>query len=289
MLAPFLIVFFTFVAYPVLQSLLLSCQQTYGPRTSVFVGWQNYVELARDPLFWVAVRNTLLFSVISVVLQIPLALGLAILLNNRVVMARPLLRLMYFSPALVGVAYVAVLFGPFLEKNTGVINVSLDHLIRSLGLSNWIPFDVEFAWLENYILPALILASLWMYTGFNMVYFLAALQNIDQSLIDASVVDGAGSWARFWNVVLPGIRPVALFVLLWAIIGSVQVFELPYILLNFAGGPENRGLTVVMYLYQIGFESRDLGFASAIGWVLTFSLIAVAIVHRKFSKRYEDA
>ena len=101
-------------------------------------------------------------------------------------------------------------------------------------------------------------------------------------------MDGAGWWARFFNVVLPAIRPVASFIVLLSFIGSLQLFELPYVLLNFSAGPANRGLTMVMYLYRTGFESGDLGYASAIGWTLTALLLIVAMVQRQVLKRYED-
>ena len=131
---------------------------------------------------------------------------------------------------------------------------------------------------------ALVLASLWMWTGFNMIYFLAALQNVDRDLVEASQIDGAGPWARFVHVVLPAIRPIAGFVLLLSLIGSFQLFELPFLLLGNGPGPDNRGLTVVMYLFQTGFQTGDLGYASAIGWVLAIILISLAIIQRRLSQ-----
>jgi ABC-type sugar transport system permease subunit len=121
-----------------------------------------------------------------------------------------------------------------------------------------------------------------MYAGFNMVYFLAALQSVNRDTIEAAMIDGAGAVQRFWHVVLPAIKPVAGFVMLLSIISSLQLFELPWILLE-GPGPENRGLTLVMYLYQNGFEQNDLGYASAIGWVLALLLMSIAIVHRKLT------
>ena len=287
-LAPFMIVFVTFTVYPLIQSLVLSLHQTFGPGTSTFVGLQNFSDLLRDPLFWRALKNTAIYALGSLFLQLPLSLGLALMLNHARLRGRALFRLIFFSPSLVGIAFVAVLFGPFLEKNTGVINVGLDRFLRTTGLHYWISFDIEFAWLESFVMPSLILASLWMYTGFNMIYFLAALQTVDRQITEAALVDGAGPWSRLLHVTLPSIRPVALYITLLSLIGSFQLFELPYILLNFGGGPDNRGLTVVMYLFQNGFVSRDLGYASAIGWSLTILLIIVAILQRRIARRYED-
>jgi len=133
-------------------------------------------------------------------------------------------------------------------------------------------------------MPAMILAGLWMWTGYNMVYFLAALQNVDQDLLDSAHVDGAGPVARFYHIVLPAIRPIAGFIVLISLIGSFQLFELPFLLFNGQSGPEHKALTVVMHLYQTGFEIGDLGYASAIGWVLALILMALAILQRKLSK-----
>jgi ABC-type sugar transport system permease subunit len=155
-------------------------------------------------------------------------------------------------------------------------------------LHNWIGFDLEFPWMERHVMTGLIVAGVWMYVGFNMVYFLAALQNVDRSIEEAAIVDGAGPWQRFRHVTIPAIRPVAGFVVLLSIIGSFQLFELPFVLLNNTAGPDNRGLTIVMYLYQTGFEIGDLGYASAIGWSLAILLMILAVALRRVLKRYED-
>ena len=110
-----------------------------------------------------------------------------------------------------------------------------------------------------------------------MIYFLAALQAVDRDLYEAAMVDGANAWQQFWNVTMPSIKPVAVFVLVTSTIGSFQLFELPYILLN-GGGPNNAGMTVVMYLYQNGFVTGDLGYASAVGWTLALAVLVIALV-----------
>ena len=278
-LAPFIITFLVFTAYPLVQSINLSMHQTYGPKTSTFVGAGNFIQLFQDALFWKALGNTFLFALGSVLLQLPLSLGLALLLDRPGVRGRVLFRLIYFSPSLAGIVFVALLFGPIFEKNTGLLNVLLH---------NWIGFDLEFPWMERHVMTGLIVAGLWMYVGFNMVYFLAALQNVDRSIEEAALVDGAGPWQRFRHVTIPAIRPVAGFVILLSIIGSFQLFELPFVLLNNTAGPDNRGLTIVMYLYQTGFEIGDLGYASAIGWSLAILLMILAVGLRLLLRRYED-
>jgi len=273
-MAPFMVTFLIFMVYPLLQSAVLAMEQTYGPRFTEFVFLDNFIALFRDPLFYTAMANTAIFATASIFLQMPLSLALAILLNRPDVRGRAFFRLIFFSPALVGAVFVGVMASIIFQRRTGLINIILNRLIG---------FDIDFPWLQEYVMPALILANLWMWTGFNMVYFLAALQNVDKSLMDAAHVDGAGPWSRFRHVILPAIRPVAGFVVLVSAIASFQLFELPYLLFQNTAGPDNQALTVVMYLFQTGFSNGDLGYASAIGWMLALILVALALVQRWLS------
>ncbi len=277
-LLPFLVILVVFIAYPLYHSVTLAMQQTFGPKRSAFVGLDNFRFLASDPLFWKAVRNTSVFAAGSVLIQLPVSLGLALLLNRPDVRGRAVFRLILFSPSLVGLVFVAMMFSLIFEKNTGLVNVMLHSVFTS--------FDPEFPWLQQYVMPTLIIAALWMYAGFNMIYFLAALQNVDRGLIEAAMIDGATAWQRFLHVTIPAIRPIGTFVVLLSLIGSFQLFDLPYVLLG-GGGPDNQGLTVVMYLFQMGWEQQDLGLASAIGWSLAVLLGVFAIGQRILSRPAE--
>jgi len=271
LLAPFFAVFGVFVVVPLARSVGLAGQQTFGPTAERWVGLDNFTFLLHDPLFHTAVRNTLVFTAGSVFIQLPLSLGLALLLNRPDVRGRAWYRLAFFSPQLVGLVFLAILSGVVFQKRTGLLNQALHGLFG-------VPLD--FPWLDEHVMWTLILACLWMWVGFNMVYFLAALQNVDRQLVEASLLDGAGPFRRFTAVTLPAIRPVAGFIVLLSIIGSLQLFELPYLLLH-GGGPDNRGLTIVTYLYQTGFENfNDLGYASAIGWVLALMLVGFTLLQR---------
>lgn len=280
-LAPFLLVFGTFVIYPLVQSVILASQQTFGPGFAEFVFLDNFINLFQDPIFWVATRNTFVFAAASVLLQLPLSLGLALMLNRPSMKGRGFFRLIFFSPALVGAVFVGVIFGVIFQKRTGLLNNILFHLVG---------FDLDFPWIQDprFVMPAIILASLWMWVGFNMIYFLAALQNVDKQLEEAATIDGANAWQKFIHVTLPAIRPIASFVVLLSIIGAFQLFELPWLLLGQAAGPERSGLTIVMNLYQTGFQTGDLGYASAIGWVLALILVMLAMLQRKLSRQEEN-
>jgi ABC-type sugar transport system permease subunit len=273
--APFVLLFALFTTWPLLQSLVLAFQQTFGPRATAWVGLDNFRFLLNDPQFWTALRNTVVFALCSVTIQLPLALGLALLLNRPGLRGRALYRMVFFAPNLVGLVFTGVLFALVFEKRTGLLNASLHALFPA--------FDPEFPWLQIHVMPALVIAALWIYTGFNMVYFLAALQSVPQDTLEAARIDGAGPWDRFRHVIWPEIRPVAGFVVLLSTVGSFQLYELPQMLLDGAG-PQDRGLTIVMYLMQQGFQAGDLGYASAIGWVLALILLSVTIVQRRLAR-----
>lgn len=274
-IAPFLIIFCAFTIYPLFQSIVLAMQQTFGPKTTVFVGLKNFLDLFWDPFFWIAMRNTFVFAIVSVAIQLPLSLGLAMALNRPALRGKAFFRLIFFSPSLVGIVFVAVMFALMFHERDGLVNALLRSIIPN--------FPPEFPWLQRYVMPALIIAALWMSVGFNMIYFLAALQSVNPHALEAAEIDGANAWQKFVYVILPDIAPVAGFVMLLSLIGGFQLFELPFILLNGAG-PESRGLTIVMYLYQFGFETGDLGYASAIGWTLALVLMGMTLIQRRLTK-----
>lgn len=286
-LAPFLILFVVFTLVPLFQSVPLATHHTFGPGASVEVGMEKFTRALGDARFWKALRNTLVFTAGSVFIQLPVALGLALILNRKRILGRGLFRLLFFSPQLVGLVFVAVLAMVMFQKQKGLVNSMLAggaDLIRGVPLiGSWLPDKshiLAIPWLETLAMPALIITALWMYAGFNMIYFLAALQNVPRELDEAAMIDGAGPIRRFFAVTLPSIRPVAIFVLLLSVIGSIQVFELAYIMLPEGMGIQDSGLTLVTYLFKNGFEIGDLGYATAIGWLIALLLSVAAIMQR---------
>ncbi len=274
--APFLVTFVVFALYPMVKSLVLALFITSGPKSQVFVGLENFAFLFTDPSFYTAVRNTAVFTFFSVFLQLPVSLGLAILLNSKLVRLRDLFRFGFFSPYLMGQVFVAVLFSVIFAPRLGLLNQVLSRLALAASNTDWLGN-------ADLVMPALVLTALWMYAGFNMVYFLAALQAVDRDLYDAAAVDGANAFQRFWHVTMPSIKPVAVFVVVLSTIGSFQLFELPYLMLQNTSGPEQSGLTIVMYLYQKGFESGDLGYASVVGWTLALGVLMISLVQMRLA------
>jgi len=264
-LSPFMAIFLVLGLYPLVRSFILSFYITVGPGAQKFVGIENFRIIATSPVFLKAVRNTLVFTFASLFLQLPLSLALALLLNSKRLKGRAFFRLVFFSPNLVGQVFVGILFAVIFVPHFGLLNRALHF---AFGL------DLDTRWLGDprLVMPAIVLASLWMYVGFNMVYFLAALQAVDACLYDAAQVDGANAFRQFLHVTLPGIKPVALFVVVVSTIGSLQLFELPYVMLH-GPGPDNAALTVVMHLFTDGFLQGDLGYASAVGWILAAGMV----------------
>jgi len=278
--APFVALFCVFMLYPLGRSIQLSLYKTAGPHSRQFVGLGNYAFFLNDIMFWVAVANTTAFTIAFLCLQIPASLGLALLLNSRMVRFRNFFRFAFFSSHLVGNVFVAVIFLLLLAPRHGLI-------ARLLGAFYQPWSEIDFLGHPVYARIAVVIASLWLSVGWGMIFFLAALQSVDRELYEAANVDGAGGWARFWHVTMPGIRPVLIFLVLAGMIGAYQLFELPYVLFQ-GSGPAWAGLTVVMYLFQNGFEMGDIGAASAIGWMLVVLILIISLTQLKLTKVYKE-
>jgi len=279
-ISPFVILFCSFMLYPLCRSIVLSLYKASGPRQMKFVGLANYkFLLLHDSVFYMAVLNTTYFAVMFLTLQVPMALLLAIVLNSRRLKFRNFFRFAFFSSHLVGNVFVAVIFGMLLAQRHGLINKAID-LLTPLGSEiNWFG-KPELA------MPAVTFAALWISLGYAMVYFLAALQGVDRELYEAAEVDGAGRWQKFWHITLPGIRPVLIFMILVGTIGAYQLFELPYVL--FYNQWTNYAVTIVMYLFQMGFEAGDIGYASAIGWMLVIIIFLISLIQLAVTRARED-
>lgn len=282
-LAPYLILTAVFMLYPLVNAIVLAFYQTNGPASRVFVGLDNFRFLFTDDVFYKALKNTTIYAFFSVFVQLPLSMGLALLLNSDKSRAKGFFRLVLFSPNLVGQIFVGILFSVLFMPRYGLINRFLHTLI------GW---GLEERWLGNpaLVMPAIILTGLWIWVGFNMVYFLAALQTVDKSIEEAARIDGANRFQVFWNVTLPSIRHVVIFVVVTSIIGSYQLFELPLALLSDSNGrgPDSAGLTVITYLYDVGFNSGDLGLGSAVGWVVAVIIFVLSLIQIKLAKVAEE-
>lgn len=282
-IAPYVLLSAVFLLYPLAHAGLLAFYQTNGPRSRVFVGFDNFAFLIFDPIFHRALWNTTVFALCSLFVQLPLSLGLALLLNSSKARFKGFFRLVLFSPNLVGQIFVGILFGVLFTPRYGLINRFCQ------ALFGW---GLEQRWLgdPHWVMPAIVLTSLWIWVGFNMIYFLAALQSVDNSLIEAASMDGASPLRVLWHVTLPAMRQVIVFVVVTSIIGSYQLFELPLALLpqSNGSGPDNSGLTVIGYLYQVAFSGGDLGLGAAVGWVVAAIILAASCLQLRLTGTLAD-
>jgi ABC-type sugar transport system permease subunit len=272
-----------FFIVPIVNAIVLAFYETNGPRSRAFVGLDNFRFLLHDTNFHTALFNTTVFALVSVCVQLPLAMGLALLLNGGGSRLRGIFRLIFFSPNLVGQVLVGILFSVLFTPRYGLITRGTQALLH---------WGIEARWLTDppLIMPAIVLASLWVWVGFNMVYFLAALQTVDKSLEEAARIDGANAWQVFWHVTLPSMRHVVVFVVIMTVIGSYQLFELPLTLLSetYGYGAKNAGLTLITYLNYMGFRSGDLGLGSAVGWVIAMIIFTISLVQIRITRIAED-
>jgi multiple sugar transport system permease protein len=260
-IAPWIVGFLIFTLGAMLFSLGLSFVETDLLTFMRYTGLDNYRELFDDRFVGQALKVTTIYTLATVPLGTVLALGIALLLNQKIV-ALGLFRTIYYLPSVVSGVAVAILWRWIYHPDFGLIN----SLLARIGIAGprWL-FSREWA------LPALILMTLWGVGG-SMLIFLAGLQNIPTELYDAAHVDGANAWRRFWHVTVPMLTPTIFFNLVLSIIGSYQVFTNAYVMTE--GGPGSATLMLVLLLYRVAFEQFHFGYASAIAWLL-FAIILV--------------
>ncbi|MFI7442098.1 carbohydrate ABC transporter permease [Nonomuraea indica] len=270
---PALLGFLVFKAYPILAAMYISLTTGAGAARS-FVGLDNYVRLVNDPLFWTSLWNTGLILVVQVPIMLLFALLLALGLNSPLVRLRGLWRLGVFMPSLTGLVAYGVMFSVILRKDAGLLN----WLLSLFGVD---PID----WLGSpfWARIAIVIALTWHYTGYNAVIYLAGLQSIPKDLYEAAMVDGAGSVRRFWSITVPQLRPILLLTVVLSTIGTLQLFDEPFVLTG--GGPDNSTLTISLYLYQNGFRYFDFGYAAAIAYALTLIVAGFGIAQMRMQKR----
>jgi multiple sugar transport system permease protein len=274
-LAPSLLLFAIFTAIPVISAFFISFTQWNLFNEVTWVGLGNYLELAKDEIFAKVLGNTAYFVLISVPVQIALALLCALALN-RGIKGQTFFRVVYFLPVVTSTIAAALVWAWLFNSNFGLINAGLS-LIGVTDLPKWMGST-------RWAMPAIIIVSIWQNLGYAMVLFLAGLQNIGKDVHDAAALDGATGWDRFWHITLPLLSPTTFFVLVISIIGSFQVFEL--VLVMTKAGPANATNTLVYYIYQNGFQFYQMGYASAAAMVLFLIVLAFTLVQYKLQRRW---
>jgi ABC-type sugar transport system permease subunit len=265
-----------FVVYPIFSSAWMSLHNwSYLQKDHQFIGLGNYLAIAGDARFWNALLNTAIFSAVTVPLQIIIGLALALKLQRSGI-ASSFFRSAFFFPVVSAFAIMAIVWKFMLSPDVG----PFAGWARDLGLPvTGVLQSTELA------LPAVILVGLWKNIGFTMVILIAALQDVPESLNEAAVLDGAGAWGRFRHVTLPAIRQPMLFATIIAVIASLQVFDQVYVMTG--GGPIFHTETLVTYIYQLGFQQYQSGYAAAVSWVLFLLIMLVSVLQLRIF-RYQD-
>jgi len=277
-ISPWIIGFIVFTAGPFLASLYFSFTKYNVLSSPEWIGLDNYQRLlTKDRLFPLALKNTFVYALMYVPLHIITALGVAMLLDK----ARHLkgvFRTAFYLPAITPAVATAYLWIWILNPNDGVVNTFLRWL--HLPAPGW---TVDPFWTK----PTIVISSIWT-MGAAMIMFLAALQGVPRDLYEAAELDGASAWNKFRNITLPLISGVTFFVATISIISSLGVFTQGYVMFDKDGGPSNSALFVVMYLFKRAFGSGyfQMGYASAIAWLLFLVILVVTFIQFKFSKRW---
>jgi len=254
--APALVLLGIFMIYPILWSLWMSFQTGRGMSFS-FGGLANIQRLTQDTVFLRALSNTMIFLAVQVPIMIVLALLFAVALNDTKLWGRAFFRTAIFLPCVTSLVAYAVLFKSMFGAE-GVVNVAL----TAIGIGP-IPWLTDPFWAKVLI----ILAITWRWTGYNMIFYLAALQNVDRSIYEAARIDGVPPWARFWYLTLPMLKPVILFTTVISTIGTLQLFDEPYNITQ--GGPSDATLTLSYYIYNLTFRFMpSFGYSATVSWVI---------------------
>ncbi len=255
-IAPALVLLGIFLIYPIVWSLWMSFQTGRGMNFS-FGGLANIQRLLQDTVFLRALGNTMIFLVVQVPIMLVLALLFAVALNDTKLWGRGFFRTAIFLPCVTSLVAYSVLFKSMFSAE-GVVNAAL----VAIGLDP-IPWLTDPFWAKVLI----ILAITWRWTGYNMIFYLAALQNIDRSIYESARIDGVPPWARFWYITVPMLKPVILFTSVISTIGTLQLFDEPYNITQ--GGPAQATLTLSYYIYDLTFRFMpSFGYSATVSWVI---------------------
>lgn len=286
MIAPMTIGFLLFSVYPILWVLRWSCFDYNGFSAPVFTGMENFIRVfTRDPSYWNSLTNTFIIAGIKMVIEIPLALLLAVAVNSRI-KGSAFFRVVYFMPSVFSIAVVGLIFSILFSAFNGIVNSAL----RSLGI---ISRNISWFGDKQHAMAVIILVSLWTTFGLNMIYFLTGLQNIPKSLYECASIDGASSTRQFFSITLPLISPTLQLVLMLSVLGTMKMTDLILVLTN--GAPGGTTEVVMTYIFKYFFSygenaARDVqfGYASAMAVVTAVILGIVTVIYLRISRNMQS-
>ncbi|KPI28095.1 carbohydrate ABC transporter permease [Streptomyces sp. NPDC054950] len=273
---PALVLFGTLVLLPMLFALYASFFRWGGfGMPEDYIGGDNFTRLFQDPVFLGDLWRCLLLVGLSLVLQLPFALALAVALNQKI-RGRAVYRMLFFAPYILSEAITGVLFSMIFAPDDGLA----DHVLGAIGLDG-----VGGQWFADpsTVMATLFLVMTWKYFGFHMMLYLAGLQSIPAELTEAALIDGAGPWQRFRNVTLPLLAPTLRISVFLSVIGSIQLFDLVWVVT--AGGPDHHSETMAVTMFQYGFKRYQVGYASAISVAMFGISLVFALAYQRFVLR----
>lgn len=265
------VLFIVFLLVPIVAAGVMSLSDYSIIGETTWLGLENYRRMLADPFFWIAMRNTVIYTVMFVPLGLVTALGSALLLNRQARTVK-LFRTFFYIPVVSSTVATATIWYWLLNPQHGLFNVAL----------GWFGIDGP-AWLydSRWAMFAIVLMSVWAGFGANMLIFLGGLQGVPQELVDAAHVDGANVWQRFRHITVPALSKTTFLVSTLLVISAFQVFDQAYVLTK--GGPGNSTLTIVYYIYNKGFDRLEMGYASAMSLVLFVIILLVSLVNARLS------
>jgi multiple sugar transport system permease protein len=271
-MAPTILVAGVFLVLPVICAIVLAFfkVELLGEVSFQFIGLKNFVRMLNDERVWIALKNTAEYALTVVPIQTILALTLALILNSQI-KGKNLFRIIFFLPTLTSSAVLTLIF-MWIYNSNGLLNTILS--LFGLPPYNWLG-DPAVA------LKGIMIMNIWSTAPLFMVIYLAALQDIPESLYEAATLDGASQWEKLWYITLPFLKPVTFFIVVMGMIGTFQLFDQSYIFSAGSGGPNNSTLTIVLLIYQYAFKSLDMGYALALTLVLALILITATLIQRR--------
>ncbi|GAC1644183.1 MAG: sugar ABC transporter permease [Ktedonobacteraceae bacterium] len=265
---PFLIAYALFLLWPIVLGLRMSFfnWSLVGKGTSDFAGFGNYGEALADPAFWTSLWHTILFTILSTPLLVVLGLALA-LLANAVPWGKGFFRLAFFAPYVLPSAVVALIWIWLYEPGFGLISASF----AGLGLGN-------IGWLtsENVAMLSIVITTVWWTIGFNFILYLAGLQEIPKEMYEAAALDGAGAWAQLRNITIPLLARTTTLVIVLQVLASLKIFDQIYLMTT--GGPNFSTEPIIEYIYDTGFTTYRVGYASAMSYLFFVIILAISVV-----------
>ncbi|MBZ9716028.1 carbohydrate ABC transporter permease [Deinococcus multiflagellatus] len=278
--SPFFLLFLVFGLFPLLFSLFLAFH-LWSPLDGLghwkFVGFENFaLALDRQDQFWTTLKNTVWIGLLAGVPQHLAALPLAFLIHQSLRRYQSTLSTVLFLPYITNAVAIAIVFATLYSERLGLLNylrglVGLDP-VRWLGDPSMVPYSVA-------------AVVFWRYLGWNVVLYLSGLQAISEDVYEAATVDGAGKWQQFWYITLPLLRPMMFYAFTLTIVGNMQLFEEPFMLLGDGGGSSGAGLTTAMHIFNTAFRDLDMGYASAMSWLLFLAIFALSMVNNVLFSR----